>query len=154
MNYFEQMENKDNINFTQFNDRMEWFTTMTRQPQMSQIDWFCTDKYDRNVSVELKLRYNYINTYETTYIEVSKYDALIQKWNDEEYIPIYLNFFQSVDYVGVWDLRNFNNLEKVNVTIYNPGKNCYENVERYMLPNRECYYYEWNFDENKYVKLW
>lgn len=154
MNYYESSEKKDNIYFEKFNSINNWFIKTDRQPHYSEIDYYCIDTANRNVSVELKLRYEDPFKFDTIFLEPSKYNALMFKWNSEEYIPIYLNFFQTDKDLMIWDLRTVGELEKTTVQIFDPGDEQVKIVERYLLPVRKGHYYKFDETKNKYIKQW
>lgn len=154
MNYYEQNETMDNSNLEKFNKYINWFTKMERQGHFSRIDWLCVDTKNRNCSVELKTRFVDINKFDTIFIEPDKYQCMINKYNNEGYIPLYINFMQDADHVAVFDLRKFNknNTETISKIILDKGDNQVKKVDRMLLPVRQCSYYE--FENNKYIKRW
>lgn len=153
-NYYDKSEDKVSQYFEDFNSINEWFTETERQPRFSHIDYLCVDTANRNVSVELKLRYQDPFKFDTIFLETEKYNHLISKWNSEEYIPLYINFFQTKDDMMVWDLRTLENLEKKSIQIFDPGDEQVKIVERYLLPIRKGHYYKFNTEKNKYIKQW
>ena len=156
MNFYENSEELDDFNLSFFNRRIGWFKEMHRQDLYSRIDWYCIDKKGRNCSVELKTRFNDIFKYGTIFIEPGKYDAMIEKYNEDGYIPLYINFMQDFKHVAVFDLRNFNrsNVELLDTMIFNPGPKEIQLVQRLLLPVREASYYEYDTINKKYIKRW
>lgn len=154
MNYYEQQEQIDNECLTKFNDNMKWFTSMERQDHFNRIDWLCTDKKGRNCSVELKTRFMDIFKFDTIFIEVEKYEHLMEKYQNEGYIPLYINFFQDSNHVAVWDLRKINKetTEVIQKLILDPGDQQTKLVKRMLLHTMDADYYE--FENNKYIKRW
>ena len=155
-NFYETSEELDDFNLSFFNRKIGWFKEMHRQDLYSRIDWFCVDKKGRNCSVELKTRFNDIFKYETIFLEPGKYDAMIEKYNEEGYIPLYINFMQDNKHVAVFDLRKFNrnNVEILDTLIFNPGPKEIQMVKRLLLPVREASYYEYDTTNKKYIKRW
>ena len=125
MDFYENCEELDDFNLSFFNRRIGWFKEMHRQDLHSKIDWYCVDRKGRNCSCELKTRFNDIFKYETIFIEPGKYDAMIEKYDKDGYIPLYINFMQDHRNVAVFDFRKFNrsNVELLNTMIFNPGPN-------------------------------
>ena len=156
MNFYENSEELDDFNLSFFNRKIGWFKEMHRQDLYSRIDWYCVDKKGRNCSVELKTRFNDIFKYETIFIEPGKYDAMIEKYNKDKYIPLYINFMQDNKHVVVFDLRKFNrsNVELLDTMIFNQGPNEIQLVQRLLLPVRESAYYEYDEVNKKYIKKW
>ena len=156
MNFYENSEELDDFNLSFFNRKIGWFKEMYRQDLYSRIDWYCVERKGRNCSCELKTRFNDIFKYETIFIEPGKYDAMIEKYDKEGYIPLYINFMQDHRNVAVFDLRKFNrnNVELLNTMIFNPGPNEIQLVQRLLLPVREASYYEYDEVNKKYIKRW
>lgn len=153
---FYEDEERDNKMFEKFSTSMGWFTETNETSILNHIDYFCKDTKGRNVSVELKFRDLDIFKYENIFIEVEKFHHLMDKWENDKYIPIYINFFQTGDEVVIWDLRKYiNNMpEKIKVKIYNKNYKNYQWVDRYLLPMRDGHYYKFIEDKNKYIKQW
>ena len=156
MNFYETSEELDDVNLMSFNKNIGWFSEMKRQNLYSRIDWYCVDRKGRNCSCELKTRFNDIFKYETIFIEPGKYDAMIEKYDKEGYIPLYINFMQDNKHVAVFDLRKFNrsNVELLDTMIFNPGPTEIQLVQRLLLPVREASYYEYDKVNKKYIKKW
>lgn len=136
-NYFDKMEEEDYIKLVELNDHIKWFDKIERNEKMDRIDIDATDKRGRKVNIELKSRLCTFGTYPTIFIEEEKYDNLMRKWENNNEIPLYINFFFA-NKTAVWDLRKFKNMEKSNITIFNKGKNIVESVTRYNLPIEGC----------------
>lgn len=153
--FFKTSEKIDDEYFNFLNDKMNWFTEMNRNELLNSIDWTCVNRTGATTNCELKLRDNHINQYEDVYIEVGKYKKLMDKWNMGKEVPLYINFFQSKEYVAIWDLRK---IKKMNfypfAKIYNKGKGKWESVERYGLFPRDAMYYIYNKDTDKYERQW
>ena len=81
---------------------------------------------------------------------------MIEKYDKEGYIPLYINFMQDNKHVAVFDLRKFNrnNVELLDTMIFNPGPNEIQLVQRLLLPVREASYYEYDEVNKKYIKKW
>lgn len=153
-NYYDKSEDKVSQYFENFNSINGWFKNTERQARFSHIDYFCTDTANRNVSVELKLRYEDPFKFDTIFIEPEKYNHLIFAWHSNDYIPLYINFFQNNEHMMIWDLRTVGELEKTTVQIFDPGDEQVKIVERYLLPIRKGHYYKFNSEKNKYKKQW
>ena len=156
MDFYENCEELDDFNLSFFNRKIGWFKEMHRQDLHSKIDWYCVDRKGRNCSCELKTRFNDIFKYETIFIEPGKYDAMIEKYDKDGYIPLYINFLQDNKHVAVFDLRKFNrsNVELLDTMIFNPGPKEIQLVQRLLLPVREASYYEYDEVNKKYIKKW
>lgn len=154
-NFFNSSEEIDDKYFNILNNRMGWFKEMNRNHLMSEIDWMCINKTGSTTNCELKLRDNQINSFEDVYIEVGKYKKLIERYKNNDEIPLYINFFQNENYVAIWDLRKVNKMNYYpNARIYNKGKRKWETVERYGLFPRDAMYYIYNKDTDKYERQW
>lgn len=154
-NFFTDSENIDDIAFQFLNEKVNWFTHMNRNELMNEVDWTCINRTGTTTNCELKLRDNQINSYEDVYIEVGKYKQLMKRWNEDKQIPLYINFFQSKEFVAVWDLRKINKMNYYPFTrIYNKGKRRWETVERYGLFPRDAMYYIYNKETDKYERQW
>ena len=81
---------------------------------------------------------------------------MIEKYNKDGYIPLYINFMQDHRNVAVFDLRKFNrnNVELLDTMIFNPGPKEIQLVQRLLLPVREASYYEYDEVNKKYIKKW
>ena len=156
MDFYENCEELDDFNLSFFNRKIGWFKEMHRQDLHSKIDWYCVDRKGRNCSCELKTRFNDIFKYETIFIEPGKYDAMIEKYDKDGYIPLYINFLQDNKHVAVFDLRKFNrsNVELLDTMIFNPGPKEIQLVQRLLRPVREASYYEYDEVNKKYIKKW
>ena len=135
--YFDRMEIEDFNKLKEINEDLKWFTKLERNTLFDRIDIDAKDRKGRRVNIELKSRNISIDKYSTIFIEEDKYKHLLMKWENDEEIPLYINFFNG-GVVGVWDLRNFPNPELKNVTIINKGRQTIENVNRYILPVKNC----------------
>ena len=135
--YFDRMEIEDFDKLKKINEDLKWFTKLERNTLFDRIDIEAKDRKGRSVNIELKTRIIPIDKYDTIYIEEDKYKHLIMKWENDGEIPLYINFFNG-GIVGVWDLRKFPNPELKNVRIINKGRQTIENVNRYILPVKNC----------------
>ena len=81
---------------------------------------------------------------------------MIEKYDKDKYIPLYINFLQDNKHVAVFDLRKFNrsNVELLDTMIFNPGTKEIQLVQRLLLPVREGSYYEYDEVNKKYIKRW
>lgn len=156
MNFYETSEQIDNMYFKYFNDNIKWFKEMNRQDHYSRVDWLCKDDKDRISNVELKLRTNDINQYENIFIEEDKMNYMMESYEREGYIPLYINFFQDKYHVGIWNLTKYkwNKPNLISKVIYDKGDNRTKLVNRFLLPTRACFYYVFDEKIKKYVKQW
>lgn len=150
--YFDRCEDICNRYFEQFNDDVKWFKTLKRQPTESGIDYYCIDNKGRVCAVELKTRTNNIFAFETTFIEVEKFDRLMMQYTENDMIPLYMNFYQNGDYVGIFDLREFQCPKLNTVRLFDKGHKEYKVEQRYLLENRKSIYFE--KVNNKFKRLW
>ena len=110
--------------------------------------------------MELKTRFCDINTYDGIFIEDKKWEALKLDYQQNNIIPLYINFFYDYRNVLIFDLRQyFDNKqtqpETKTLTINNWGySRIDENQLRYILPQRHGTYYQFNKKENKYIRKW
>ena len=135
--YFDRMEIEDFNKLKEINEDLKWFTKLERNTLFDRVDVEAKDKNGRRINIELKSRIISIDKYETIYIAEDKYNYMMMKWENDEEIPLYINFFNG-GIVGVWDLRKFPKPEIINVRIYNKGRQRIENVNRYILPVDGC----------------
>ena len=135
--YFDKMEIEDFEKLKEINNDLKWFIKLERNTLFDRIDIEAKDRKGRRVNIELKTRIIPIDKYDTIYIEEDKYKHLLMKWENDGEIPLYINFFNG-GIVGVWDLRKFPDPQLKNVTIINKGRQTIENVNRYILPVKNC----------------
>ena len=135
--YFDRMEIEDFNKLKEINNDLKWFTKLERNTLFDRSDIEAKDRKGRRVNIELKTRIISIDKYNTIYIEEDKYKHMMMKWENDEEIPLYINFFNGGT-VGVWDLRKFPKPEITSVRIYNKGRQTIENVNRYILPVEGC----------------
>ena len=135
MNYYENCEEIGNQLFLKWAKEVKCFTELTRQDLYSRVDWIGKTIKGHLINCELKVR----NTldYPTIFIEIGKYNYLLQKWNNEKIIPFYINLCG--DTVLVFDLRKVKPIKRTTVRIWSKPDKCYKWVERYELPtDKSC----------------
>ena len=161
--YPNKQETLDDLYLTIFNTHKNFFKEIpqTRETeQYSTIDRQLTDRNNRIINVELKTRFCDINTYDGIFIEDKKWDALKLDYQQNNIIPLYINFFYDYRNVLIFDLRQYFDNKQTQpktkyVTINNWGYNRIdENQLRYILPQRHGIYYQFDKKENKYIKKW
>lgn len=136
------------------NSRTRWFREMERLATSSPIDFKAIDRNGRDVAIEVKMRYCYVNTYEHIYLNPEKYRALMAA-NDEGFIPLYINFLQDGDHFLMWDLSKVtpDHVEEANVTNGATG-NQHEHCLKYMLAVKEGMYFEYDVQSGRYKRRW
>lgn len=134
MNYYENCEEVGNKLFLKWANEVKCFTQMDRQDLYSRVDWICKTAKGITVNCELKVR-NTLN-YPTIFIEIGKYNYLLQKWNEEKIIPFYINLCG--DTVLVFDLRRVKPLRQTTVRIWSHPDQTYKTVERYELQTNKA----------------
>ena len=156
-------ETLDDLYLQIFNTHMNFFKEIpqTRETEKySTIDRQLTDRNDRIINVEMKTRFCDINTYEGIFIEDKKWEALKLDYQQNNIIPLYINFFYDYRNVLIFDLRQyFDNKQTQPQTKYvdidNWGYGRRDlNQLRYILPQRHGIYYQFDKKENKYIKKW
>ena len=161
--YPNKQETLDDLYLAIFNTHKKFFKQIPAQretEQYSTIDRQLTDRNNRIINVELKTRFCDINTYDGIFIEDKKWEALKLDYQQNNIIPLYINFFYDYRNVLIFDLRQyFDNKqtqpETKTLTINNWGYNRIdENQLRYILPQRHGTYYQFNKKENKYIRKW
>ena len=135
MNYYENCEEIGNQLFLKWAKEVKCFTELTRQDLYSRVDWIGKTIKGNPVNCELKVR----NTldYPTIFIEIGKYNYLLQKWNNEKIIPFYINLCG--DTVLVFDLRLVKPIRRTTVRIWSHPDQTYKYVERYELPTNKAF---------------
>lgn len=161
--YPNKQETLDDLYLQIFNTHMNFFKEIpqTRETeQYSTIDRQLTDRNKRIINVEMKTRFCDINTYDGIFIEDKKWEALKLDYQQNNIIPLYINFFYDYRNVLIFDLRQYFDNKQTQpqtkyVTINNWGYNRIdENQLRYILPQRHGIYYQFDKKENKYIKKW
>lgn len=152
-NFFDAMEDIDAEWFRFFNSRMGWFTSMTQTPRFTKHDFDCTDILGRDVKVELKSRNHDIGKYSTLFIEVPKFEHLRSMATDGTK-ALYINFLEDERHVMVFDIEGMNP-KMTSVSIYNPGFQQRQQVDRFELDIKEGYYYTHDAATDKFIlKTW
>ena len=154
INYYDKMENVSDDYLKYINNHLKWFKEINRNERFNRIDFTAIDKKERTISIETKIRMNNIFTYESTYIEVDKYNNLIEDFKKTGRLTLFLNFYQNKEHFAIWRLDKMKKLKKITVKIFNPGSQTHEIVERYLLPNFLSSYYEYDKVNKKYIKKW
>ena len=135
MNYYQECEKVGDELFTSWANKVGCFTEMERQDLYSRVDWICKTSKGLVVNCELKVR-DSLN-WPTIFVEIGKYQYLIDKWKEENIIPWYINM--SGDTVLVFDLRKVKPIKRTTVRIWSKPDQCYKWVERYELPtDKSC----------------
>lgn len=161
--YPNTQETLDDLYLTIFNTHMNFFKEIpqTRETeQYSTIDRQLKDIKGRLINVEMKTRFCDINTYDGIFIENKKWEALKLDYQQNNIIPLYINFFYDYRNVLIFDLRQYFDNKQTQpqtkyVTINNWGYGRTDkNQLRYLLPQRHGTYYQFDKRENKYLKKW
>lgn len=145
-----------------FNNRMKFFKNISQNRETEKysiIDRQLYDKKGRLCNIELKTRYCDIFKYDGIFIEEKKYLALRKDYEEKNIIPLYINFFQDGYHVWLVNLEQYFNgkkkLERKKVTIENWGYGRVdENETRYLIPQRDGVYYEYNDTNDRFNKIW
>ena len=145
-----------------FNNKMKFFKNISQKRETekySTIDRQLVDKKGRLCNVELKTRYCDIFKYDGIFIEDKKYNALKKDYEEKNIIPLYINFFQDGYHVWLVNLEQYFNgkkkLERKKVTIENWGYGRVDEDEiRYLIPQRDGVYYEYNDTNDRFNKIW
>ena len=96
INYYDEMENVSDDYLKYINSHLKWFKEINRNERFNRIDFTAIDKKERTVSIETKIRMNNIFTYKSTYIEVDKYNNLIEDFKKTGRLPLFLNFLSKL----------------------------------------------------------
>lgn len=145
-----------------FNDRMKFFKDIPQNRETEKysiIDRQLVDKKGRLCNVELKTRYCDIFKYYGIFLEEKKYLVLKKDFEEKNILPLYINFFQDGYHVWLVNLAPYftgkKNLEKKTFKIDNWGYGRIdENEVRYLIPQRDGVYYEYDSTNDKFNKLW
>lgn len=129
MNFYQISEECDDQKFQNWAQQVDCFKEMQRQPLMSKVDWICTAKSGKKVNCELKGRTSL--DWDTIFIEVGKYDYLMQKWEQEKIIPWYINMCDQT--VFLFDLRYVKPSRNTLVRIWDKGAQSFKYEYRYEL---------------------
>lgn len=162
--YPNTQETLDDLYLTIFNTYKQFFKEIPQTRETEQYSTIDRQLLDRDgkrlINVELKTRFCDINTYDGIFIENKKWDALKFDYTNKNIIPLYINFFYDYRNVLIFDLRQYFDNKQTQpqtkyVTINNWGYNRIdENQLRYILPQRDGIYYQFDKKENKYIKKW
>lgn len=145
-----------------FNNRMKFFKNISQNRETEKysiIDRQLYDKKGRLCNIELKTRYCDIFKYDGIFIEEKKYLALKKDYEEKNIIPLYINFFQDGYHVWLVNLEQYfsgkKKLERKKVTIENWGYGRVDEDEtRYLIPQRDGVYYEYNDTNDRFNKIW
>lgn len=129
MNYYQECEEIGNQLFLNWANKVGCFTELTRQDLYSRVDWIGKTIKGHLINCELKVR-NSLN-WPDILIEPGKYNYLLQKWNEENIIPWYINLCD--DLVYVFDLRKCKVIDKGEMRIWSKPDKCYKSVHRFAL---------------------
>lgn len=162
--YPNQQETLDDLYLQIFNTHMNFFKEIPQTRETEQYSTIDRQLLDRNgkrlINVEMKTRMLYINTYDTLFIEPKKWEALKKDYQEKGIIPLYINFFYDYRNVLIFDLRQyFDNKqtqpETTNTDIDNWGYGRKDlNQLRYLLPQRHGFFYEFDQEQQKYIRKW
>lgn len=162
-NYPSTQETLDDLYLQIFNTHKRFFKHIphTRETgEYSTIDRQLTDIKGRTINVEIKTRFCHVSLYDGIFIEENKWEALKKDYQEKGIIPLYINFFYNQENVLIYDLRQyFDNKqaqpEKKTITINNWGYGRIDEAQtRYILPQRHGTYYEFDKQQNRYIKKW
>lgn len=134
-NYYQECEEIGNELFEKWCDQLGIFKQRERQPLLCRCDWICTTSKGIKVGCELKVR----NTlkYPTIFLELGKYDYLMNQWKTKKIIPWFINLCG--DEVLIFDLRKVKPIRVTEVNILDRAHLCHTWVKRYELPTKEAY---------------
>ena len=158
-----QMEELDDRYLKFFNEHKHFFiipnTTERETEKYSVIDRQLKDIKNRPCAIELKTRFCDINTFDGIFIEDKKWEALQKEYKVNNKIPLYINFFYDEKRVLIFDLRPYFDRKKQVTTKYvdinNKGyKRTDKNQLRFILPQRDGTYYEYDQQQDTYIKKW
>lgn len=137
MNYFEKCESIGDNLFIDWCNKTKYFSSIERQPLLSRVDWICKDNAGHVINCELKVR----NTlkYNDILIEPDKYNYLMNKWNTEKIVPLYINLCGELVYA--FDLRKCKVIDKGMIKIWSYPDNCYKLVHRFALLTKDAFKY-------------
>lgn len=157
--FFDKTESLDDKYLAALNERTHWFTELKRQHKYSTIDYEGTDKKGRKCWIELKTREHDESYFSTWFIEEKKWNELERVYKEDGTKPLYINFFKSADSFIIWNLQGYFDgvltmPELKQVLIDNKGYNRTEIVNRYHLKPREGNMYRFDYETNKYKKVW
>lgn len=162
--YFDDMERTDDKYLYIFNDKMHFFIMPKKEERetvkCSTIDRQLIDKKGRKCAVELKLRHCDINTYNGIFCTQKQWEALEREYKENGKIPLYINFFQNQEKVLIYDMRKYYDRKRSFTTKYIPQiqnmgyERVDENQLRYILPQRDGIFYEYDQTKDTYIKKW
>lgn len=151
LNYYDKQEEIDSKKLNEFNDQLQWFTDLTPNKRMSEIDYTAVDKKGRKTHIELKERKGTIDIYKkygdiliepgkiyaTTRIMESgfTYDEqrLYMNWVDDGVIIFNLNNISSMKFYPNHKQRNY-------------GKKITEHEDRFALSMKDAIIYKLDED--------
>lgn len=138
------------------NEHLGWFKDLIRQKDGSRIDYLGTAKDGRPVHVELKTRGIDINTYKTIYQDVSKMEAELKDYEENNRVPLYLNFMNGKEYVWIVDLStlDISSLKRKWEWVWDDATGEYGWEEKYHIPTKAGHYYEYDKNKGKYNRKW
>ena len=133
-NYFQKSEDICNELFQSWANKVGIFKQMERQPLLSRVDWKCITIKDSKVNCELKCRSSL--DYNTIFIEIGKYDFLMKDYNENGYIPWFINLKD--DEILLFDLRIVKPIAVRDVYILDKSTMTHKWVKRYELPTNKA----------------
>lgn len=162
--YPNKQETLDDLYLTIFNTHKNFFKEIPQTRETEQYSTIDRQLLDRDgkrlINVEMKTRMLYINTYDTIFIEDKKWNALKQDYQEKGIIPLYINFFYDYRNVLIFDLRQYFDNKQTQpearyFTINNKGYGRIDkNQLRHLLPQRHGIFYEFDQEQQKYIRKW
>lgn len=162
--YPNKQETLDDLYLQIFNTHKKFFKEIPQTRETEEYSTIDRQLLDRDgkrlINVEMKTRMLYINTYDTLFIEDKKWTALKQDYQEKGIIPLYINFFYDYRNVLVFDLRQyFDNKQTqpetkyVDIDNWGYGRKDLKQL-RYLLPQRHGFFYEFDQEQQKYIRRW
>ena len=148
LKYAIDKESDDTQHLIHFNDHVHFFTELTSTPHWCRYDYDAIDRYNRKVIIEHKSRSPYYNLdyfqQHPIYIETEKYHYLKNAANEQNAIPLYINYLKD-DTVVIHPLNHFTEEpQKETPVIQNMAKQNIERVDRYLLPLDKAIIYQYD----------
>lgn len=149
LNYFNDNENTDFKLLEEFNEKTRYFNDIERCREKNVIDAIAT-RGENIFNIELKMRYVDINKYNSIFIEPNKVAVLLLEYQLYGKIPLYINFFQDINCVAIWNLSKITSFGyNPSVTINDKGYEKNKKESRILLYTRDaCINIKNNNDEN------
>lgn len=153
--FFDSQERRDAILLESFNNDVKWFTSLSANTRMSEIDYKAIDRKGRLVHIELKEREGdidkYLNQWEYIFIEPSKIQAttkIMESGHTFDEQRLFINFVD--DGVIIFNLNNISDLKFYpNHKHWNRGKKCYEHEDRFGLRVKDAIIYKMRYEDGR-----